>query len=150
MGNEGEDLRIAEPIRIGEPPIQLVLESPVPGTWGGYNVQIHLRGPNLDAVGWMLIEYTGSPVDLFREMADEWAGWEGEKRWGDGSGTVELAAHHDHVGHVTLTVRLRDEPLANWSLRADIRLEPGQLAKLAEDVSRLLPDRPMHEEARSR
>ena len=73
---------------------------------------------------------------LFRRLADDWRGWEGERTWSSLEGDFDLAATHDGLGHVALQVRLRSGPYAeDWLLTSTIWLDAGQLNALARDAA---------------
>jgi Family of unknown function (DUF6228) len=73
---------------------------------------------------------------LFRRLADDWRGWEGERRWSSLEGDFELAATHDGLGHVALEVRLRSGPYEeDWLATGTIWLDAGQLNAVARDAA---------------
>ena len=73
---------------------------------------------------------------LFRRMADDWRGWDGEREWASIEGLFDLTATHDGLGHVSLRVRLRsglyDE---DWNAGGVIWLDAGGLSKLAREAA---------------
>ena len=74
----------------------------------------------------------GDPAALFRRMAERWKGWDGELVWGSIEGELTLRFTQDRAGHVTIGVELRSGPHeCNWSIRATIMAEAGQLEDLA-------------------
>ena len=73
---------------------------------------------------------------LFRRLADDWRGWEGERTWSSLEGDFDLAATHDGLGHVALQVRLRSGPFpADWLATGTIWLDAGQLDAVAREAS---------------
>jgi Family of unknown function (DUF6228) len=70
-------------------------------------------------------------ADLFEFFANNWKGWEGSKRWGSLEGELHIAAHSDRLGHVYLTVNLREGAPPKWTLEARLILDAGMLAGLA-------------------
>jgi Family of unknown function (DUF6228) len=73
---------------------------------------------------------------LFRRLADDWRGWEGERTWSSLEGDLDLAATHDGLGHVALRVRLRSGPYEeDWLATGTIWLEAGQLDATARDAA---------------
>jgi hypothetical protein len=70
-------------------------------------------------------------ADLFAFFAENWKGWEGSQSWNSLERELSLEAHSDKLGHVFLTVTLREGAPANWTLRAQLVLEAGMLPKLA-------------------
>ena len=73
---------------------------------------------------------------LFRRIADDWRGWDGERGWASLEGDFRLAATHDGLGHIALVVRLRSGPEPDrWRVEGTIWLEPGQLDALAREAA---------------
>jgi Family of unknown function (DUF6228) len=73
---------------------------------------------------------------LFRRLADDWRGWEGERTWRSLEGDFDLAATHDGLGHVALEVRLRSGPYAaDWLATGTLSLDAGQLDAVARDAA---------------
>lgn len=81
---------------------------------------------------------SGSPAKLFREMANEWKGWNKPKTWSDLEGRVMLSATTDSTGHIKLAVELAG-PDYNSRLRVIVVYEAGQLERMASEVAELLP-----------
>jgi Family of unknown function (DUF6228) len=74
-------------------------------------------------------------ADYFRDIAEHWRGWKGEKKWGTLEGEFELSATADSTGHVKLRFFLRaPETGYHWELSGAIELEAGQLDSIAADV----------------
>ena len=74
----------------------------------------------------------GDPAALFRRMAERWKGWDGELVWGSLEGELTLRFAQDRAGHVSIGVELRSGPHeCDWSIRATIMAEAGQLENLA-------------------
>jgi hypothetical protein len=70
---------------------------------------------------------------LFRGLAKKWRGWSGEKTEESLEGHLRLACTADRTGHVTIRVTLRNMALEDdWRVEADLRLEAGQLDRVAE------------------
>jgi hypothetical protein len=46
------------------------------------------------------------PADLFEDIARNWQGWSGPKRWAAGEGEYSLSATSDSTGHITLVAEL--------------------------------------------
>jgi hypothetical protein len=75
---------------------------------------------------------------LFRRMADDWRGWEGERTWSSPEGDLDLSATHDGLGHVALEIRLRSGLHAeDWLVRGTIWLDAGQLNEVARKAAAL-------------
>jgi hypothetical protein len=80
---------------------------------------------------------------VFDEMASQWRGWPGEKRWSSLEGEIRLACTHDGLGHIEIRIDLETEPRApsNWRAMGTILVEAGQLDRLARMAARFLEDR---------
>jgi hypothetical protein len=84
------------------------------------------------------IRHTVGPIgEFFRELAADWRGWQGERRWGQAP--LILAATHDGLGHVAINVQVAtnvySEP--DWEARATIELEAGRLDHVARQAAEL-------------
>ncbi len=80
------------------------------------------------------------------ELAADWRGWPGVRRWQSLEGELELDARHDGRAQVGLGVTLRpsgsDVADMHWSARAVLVLEAGEeLSRLATDLAELLGPR---------
>ncbi len=82
--------------------------------------------------------YSGPPSLLFREMADSWKGWKGEKVWSAIDGELTLSAASSALGHVTLKIVMMDQS-GNCRLYAVLGLEAGQLEEVSKNVCSLFP-----------
>ncbi len=72
----------------------------------------------------------------FQDIAANWRGWKGEKKWGTLEGEFELTATSDSTGHVKLAVFLRAPHTGfHWELRSALELEAGQLDAIAYEVA---------------
>ncbi len=79
---------------------------------------------------------------FFRQIAEQWKGWNGEIRWEsiDGKdGLLNLVATSDALGHVFIAVEMRDF-MNEFRLRGVIKLEAGQLDSVAQQVEKLFGD----------
>jgi hypothetical protein len=75
---------------------------------------------------------------LLAEAARDWQGWKGAKVWESLDCDLRLELRTDRLGHVTLTVRLRqDLGGPRWQLETELVVEAGQLEALARDAERL-------------
>lgn len=82
--------------------------------------------------------FSGPPSLLFREMAESWKGWKGEKVWSALDGELSLLATTTSLGHVTLKIEMVD-PSGNFRLFAILGLEAGQLEEIYKNVSAVFP-----------
>lgn len=76
-------------------------------------------------------------ADFFREMADDWNGWDGERTWSSLEGHIELTASHRRV--VTLRFEMSSQQEQNpWRLSGTVEIEPGeQLSAVADGFDTL-------------
>ena len=68
---------------------------------------------------------------FWRELAENWRGWEGTRSWWSLEGDLELSATSDRLGHVALEVRLDEGAPLEWRVHGTLSLEAGQLERLA-------------------
>ena len=85
--------------------------------------------------------YTAShPAEWFHEVARSWPGWKDEIVWSSLEGELTLAASHDRFGHITIRIELRPSYGRSWehdwSLKAFVVAEAGQLETLAKHAAR--------------
>jgi hypothetical protein len=80
----------------------------------------------------------GGLAEYFGELAADWRGWSGERRWESLEGDVELVAVHDGRGTITLRAGLRMFAQHRWTVSAELLLDAGGLDRLAREA-RLLP-----------
>lgn len=94
-----------------------------------------LRGPNVQAIARVYVYEPGDLAAFFRELAEQWRGWEGKKEWRSLEGELSLAATVDSTGHVSLLVNLRSctGPF-DWEVRAALPVEAGQLDGISSQV----------------
>ena len=79
---------------------------------------------------------------FFRDMADNWRGWEGAKEWGTYEGGLRLSCSRDGLGHIAVSVDLHERSGPDgWFVQGDVPLEAGQLEQLAADVTRFIEPR---------
>jgi hypothetical protein len=87
--------------------------------------------------------YSGSPALLFRKMAANWRGWEGELSWATLEGEFGMSATSDRLGHITLLVELKSDSYPrDWEMKGHIYLEAGSLEQLYQSVSSIFPIHP--------
>jgi hypothetical protein len=78
-------------------------------------------------------------ASYWAELAANWRGWTGERRWASLEGDVELVASHDGLGTITLTAQLGTEAFAvhRWTASAELLLDAGGLERIAREARRL-------------
>jgi hypothetical protein len=76
---------------------------------------------------------------LLADAAKEWTGWAGAKVWESLEGELRIELSTDHLGHVTVAVRVRSDPggADRWELDAELGLDAGQLDGVAREAARL-------------
>jgi hypothetical protein len=79
---------------------------------------------------------SGPPTTMFKEMAANWRGWEGEKTWEDLEGRVKLSAASDKTGHISVKVTLVG-PDYDSRVVAVLTYEAGALESMHTQVSGL-------------
>ena len=76
---------------------------------------------------------------FFRELADDWRGFDDVKSFGSLEGELIIDARHDGLGTVYCEVFLRQPWPPEWTLSAVMDFGAGaQLATIADDMERLL------------
>jgi hypothetical protein len=75
-------------------------------------------------------------ANLFQSIAEEWRGWQGEKKWSSIEGELAVAATSDRLGHISLAVEMRQnyEQGEPWKLKATIIVDAGQLDAIARNA----------------
>lgn len=82
-------------------------------------------------------KFMAAPLaEWFDEMASDWKGWKGEKKWGDLESRVLLSATADSTGHIKIRVTLAGQDYDS-ELRVNIMFEAGQLEGMSRDVALL-------------
>lgn len=105
--------------------------------FGSFNIEVEI-----DELRWRHSAITrgGDGVDGYlRELAEEWKGWEGIRRWDSLEHGLSIRAAH--LGNaVQLAFVLRGGPYADaWKLRVPIIVEPGEsLSRLAKEAAVLV------------
>jgi len=82
--------------------------------------------------------FVGPPSLLFRDLADNWQGWKGEKVWGALDGEFTLTATATSLGRITVLIEMV-EMAGAFRLEATLGLEAGQLEKISKGVESLFP-----------
>ncbi|WKJ91612.1 DUF6228 family protein [Methylomonas montana] len=82
--------------------------------------------------------FSGPPTILFREMAESWKGWKGEKVWSALDGELSLSATSTSLGHISLKIEMVGQS-GDFRLYAILGLEAGQLEEIYKNVSVVFP-----------
>lgn len=81
--------------------------------------------------------YGQDPSVFFKELADSWRGWAGEKQWRAMEDELRLSATCDSLGHIRLRIELSPDAFPrNWSVLSYVHFEAGQLDSLHHRVAR--------------
>lgn len=95
----------------------------------GHSASVHVRDKKMWK--WSL---------FFKDLAENWRGWPGEKKMESLEGRLAVSATSDPLGHISLQVKLRDinpgKPV--WCSERTLWVEAGQLEGLANDVQNSL------------
>lgn len=78
-------------------------------------------------------------TSLFEDLAKNWRGWAGDKRWESIEGDLKLSCSSDSVGHIEILIELSSvvsNPVDGWDVRGTLVVEAGQLESIAMDVKR--------------
>jgi hypothetical protein len=131
-------------VKIGRAQSFLLLADPEIG-WDGVSrtVQTTLLLPGLRAevAVWLGVDEAVRPTPdgglsaFFANLAQEWRGWDGHRRWSAYAEGLQLEARMDRLGHVTLHVVLQRS--GDWTIEGDVVLDAGQLAGVANEVDAL-------------
>ncbi len=82
--------------------------------------------------------FVGPPSLLFRDMADNWQGWKGEKVWGALDGEFTLTATATSLGRISVIIEMV-EMAGAYRLKAILGFEAGQLENISKRVESLFP-----------
>jgi hypothetical protein len=104
---------------------------------------VTLHSAWLNAETQMTTYVYGPPTKFFDDMAASWRGWEGEKTWGEIESRVELRATIDKLGHITMTVHLRQDAGLTGRATEVVMLDAGGLERLASLVHRFFDAYPV-------
>lgn len=111
------------------------------GTLEGIRAVLQLGGLRAETHVWLSPGLEEPMATLVDDLAAHWAEWSGDdpKRWSTHEGGLVLSCLHDGLGHIAMTVELRESTGGfGWVARGDVPLEVGQLDALAVEVRRFL------------
>jgi hypothetical protein len=82
--------------------------------------------------------YSWNPFDrgltnFFDDIAADWTGWRGEKKWNSLEGELIFVCTADSLGHIEIEVTLYDV----WTVKHVLHVDSGQLKGIALDVRKL-------------
>jgi hypothetical protein len=100
------------------------------------SMQASLSLPHLRAETqvWLVWGVETALSDLFDDLAANWRGWKGVKKWEAYEGGLALGCSSDRLGHITITVELRQLSHNGWLVRGDVPLDAGQLELVAQQM----------------
>ena len=81
--------------------------------------------------------YGTAPTVFFNDLAQNWKGWKGEKKWRAMEGELTFIAVMDSVGHITITASIHPDlcpPV--WVAKVSVTVDAGQLEKMHRTFSR--------------
>ena len=142
---------MAEPFVLDSPDgLRWAIDPPVDPYGDGYvhTAHVELRADGLTAKTSATVDgiKDGSRQDLaefFAELASDWRGWTGERKWRALEGEMAIEAWHDGRASVMIAVTIKRPWMTfakdAWSARAVFMLEAGeQLSSVARDLASLL------------
>lgn len=64
-----------------------------------------------------LVDPSGDGLpEFFEKLAEDWRGWDGERRWVSLEGELAVGATNDRRGHCSFTIEVQDGLDPNWTL----------------------------------
>lgn len=80
--------------------------------------------------------YGHPPSQLFNELAAQWSGWKGSKKWCALEGELEIEATSDSLGHIKIEFKVPGySESTGWSAIAWLVVEAGQLERLSVEAN---------------
>jgi hypothetical protein len=102
------------------------------GTGGSEHFRVTVRAKDLLA---SVRVYSPDPhghlSEFFGDLAVNWKGWSGEKKWSSLEGEVELSCSCDSLGHIEIGVTLNGRLSGGWIVRNPLFVDAGQLEQIA-------------------
>lgn len=138
----------APEVRLGADGCQLIFEGPAFAQHVGARIE---RGRFL-RVGDSIVLDSTLPA-YFAELGQSWRGWTGERVWQSAGEKLTLAARHDGIGHVLITVTIRNWDLrserapartGDWSAAVVVEVEPAALEHIAAALEAIREADPDH------
>lgn len=104
------------------------------------SIHAYVALPNLRAEAHVSLSNVHDPPleTFFDDLATHWRGWDDVKEWRAYAHGLALSCTHDGLGHITMTVELRQLSGAGWLVRGDVPLDAGQLERLAREVDQFV------------
>jgi hypothetical protein len=119
-------------------PGRLILSNPEYHPNCGLNYFVAtLEDADLEASSRVYAYRADALLTLFRDLAANWRGWEGEKLGSTIEGDLLLTCTSDSLGHTFVKVRLISQ-MHNWNVEITLRLDVAQLDKIAKRLKAFL------------
>ena len=104
-------------------------------------IEIKIEGVDLNICHKSYLYTDGNALkNFFKDLADNWKGWGGDKEWSSIEDDFTLSASFKSTGHVLLTVNLVHNPGGDdsWEYKTTFDLECGQLDNVYKSISKEL------------
>jgi hypothetical protein len=107
------------------------------GTLHGVEAVLRVGRLRAEARVWLSQGIDEPLAQFFADMAAGWPEWsrsDRPRKWSCYEGGLVLTCVHDELGHVAMTVDLREGSGIGWLATAEVPLEVGQLDGLVREV----------------
>ncbi len=102
--------------------------------YGDWTYTAELSGPTM-SVRVKVYDHQPQVFSQFiSEIAESWKGWKDDRVYESLESSLKLVVSHDNKGYAVFLVEMRDTGGIMWKAIQEIRVELGQLAKLADDA----------------
>ena len=108
------------------------------GDLDAVHARLVLPGLQASARVWLSDALDPPLAAFFHDLAERWRGWDDARHWRAYEGGLALACTHDGLGHVALTVELRELSGDGWLAKGDVPVDAGQLDQVAHEVERFV------------
>ena len=71
--------------------------------------------------------------DFFTELAKNWRGWEGKRKWNSFEGEFELVCSHDRIVHIAIEMTLKSP--GSWTVQSSLNAVAGELDNIAKEIT---------------
>jgi len=77
-------------------------------------------------------------AQFFSELAVDWKGWEGVRKWSSLEGEFEIECEHDRLGNIGIVARLYKNRFygVGWTGEIHFEIGAGQLDEIAKELIR--------------
>jgi hypothetical protein len=72
---------------------------------------------------------------FFEGMNQDWQGWDGDRVWESYEGGLAIAARNDGLGHIRLSVKLREGSGYGWLAQVTLTVDAGQLGAISRGLA---------------